>query len=129
MFYVSLYLGCGVAVYFVMRLLFHKTGVNPSGLHMMWTWGANRSGDLVAFFCAIILWPLSLLAGLFWWLGEFQYVKEQQRKAKEKAAETWFDNISTTELLARQSKAMEELHATRPSDADALCQTKANGCG
>ena len=113
MLYLCLYLGCGAAVYFVMWLLFRKTGVSLAGLHLTWSWGASRSGDFLALFCAVLLWPLSLLACLLWWLGDFQYVKEQKRKADEHAKRSWYEGISTTELMARQKKAMEESHADK----------------
>ena len=119
MLYLCIYLGCGAAVYFLTWLLFRKTGVNVAGLHLTWTWGANRSGDLLAMVCAVFLWPLSLLGCLLWWLGDFQHVKDQERKAKEKASEPWYESLTTDELIARQKKAMQEAHATQPKDPNA----------
>jgi len=105
------YLGIGIAVLVMLWVLFRKTGVDRKGLRILWGW--SLTGDL-GIILVPLLWPLTALLSLLWWLVDYWHLKSKQRDAREKAEAmkhaNKYSHLTMDELLVAQKKMMDESH-------------------
>jgi hypothetical protein len=108
--YFLIYVGIGIASYFVLLFLVRKTGVDRKGLHNLWGW--SLVGDW-GFILVPLLWPLLVLLSLLWWLGDYWHLKSKRsdatmRTEKQKRADK-YSHLTMDELLAAQKRNVDEL--------------------
>ena len=106
----------GAAVYFLLRLLFRKSGVKVSALNTIWfSW--LTCGEITGFIFGIFFWPIFAMISVLLWGGEILHINFKRKNAENKAEElkhaTKYSSMKMTDLISEQKRLLDEFETKK----------------
>ena len=107
--WLAVYIRAGVAVFFLLRLAFRRTQLDPKPHDKIWAnWFFTPEGALVG----ILLWPLSAIASVLWFAADLLHAKGrkeiQQAQALEAQRDKRYDSMDLMQKIDRLKTEVEK---------------------